>query len=85
MNSVIWIKVTVTRGDNFLLQSTYRPWRVIDNKHTESVKSQLSRWKHQIQKWKEANLTGEVITVGDINLNAMDWNKNQSEHSKHDK
>ena len=30
------------------------------------------------------NKQGEVITVGDININALDWNKEKSERTKHD-
>lgn len=33
----------------------YRQWQVIGQKNTDSVKQQLQRWKHVINKWAEIN------------------------------
>ena len=84
-NLVIWIKVNEQRGENFLLQATYRQWRIVNNVGTESIKSQIKRWETQINKWKEANDNNEVITIGDINLNALDWDKEFKDRTQHDK
>ena len=84
-NSVIWLKITIDSKDKFYLQATYRQWKVLKQKESDSIFNQLKRWEKQISKWKEANMIGEVITVGDMNLNVLDWDKDEKDRSNHDK
>ena len=58
---------------------------MIGNKNTGTVESQLQRWKHQINKWSEINDKNEVITMGDINLNSLEWHRDVNDRTPHDR
>ena len=62
-NSIVWLKVKPKNSTNFYLQGTYRQWQVIKKKGTDSVKSQLERWKHQMTKWRDLSFIPLLLMV----------------------
>ena len=60
----------------------YRQWQVIGQKNTDSVKSQLQRWKQVIDRWSNINECNEVITVKN-KINETD-NHEEIDHEMYD-
>ena len=74
--SSIWMQVGLPRQKQILVCQTYREWQLLhqQDNSSKSVEAQLSRWVHFLEQWERALDTGlEVIVLGDVNINHLDW------------
>jgi hypothetical protein len=74
--SSIWMQVGLPRQKQILVCQTYREWQLLHQQDTfsKSIEAQLSRWVHFLEQWERALDTGlEVIVLGDMNINHLDW------------
>ena len=74
--SSIWLQVGMPNQRQFLVCQTYREWQYLrqHNNSSKSIESQFSRWMMFLDQWERALNTGlEVLVIGDININHLDW------------
>ena len=75
--SSIWLEVGLPRHKKFLVCQTYREWQLLhqgDDSQSQSVTMQMNRWTEFLDQWQRALATGlEVHTLGDMNLNHLNW------------
>ena len=75
--SSIWLEVGLPRKKKILVCNVYREWqylRQIDNSSLDVHKQHL-RWSTFIDQWERALLENkEVVVMGDMNLNHLNWN-----------
>ena len=83
--SSIWLEVGLPRHKKFLVCQTYREWQLLHqglNNSSQSVAMQMSRWTEFLDQWERALETGmEVHTLGDMNLNHLNWTEASLPHS----
>ena len=83
--SSIWLEVGLPRHKKFLVCQTYREWQLLHqglNNSSQSVAMQMSRWSEFLDQWERALETGmEVHTLGDMNLNHLNWTEASLPHS----
>ena len=75
--SSIWLEVGLPRHKRFLVCQTYREWQLLNQGQDNSslaVPEQLARWAEFLEQWENALNTGlEVHTLGDMNINHLNW------------
>ena len=74
--SSIWMQVGLPGQKQILICQVYREWQILgqDNDTSKSLAAQFDRWKLFINQWERALNTGqEVLVLGDININHLDW------------
>ena len=75
--SSIWLEVGLPRHKRFLVCQTYREWQLLNqgqDNSSQSVAEQLARWTEFLDQWDKALDTGlEVHTLGDMNINHLNW------------
>ena len=83
--SSIWLEVGLPRHKRFLVCQTYREWQLLnqrDDTSSQSITMQMSRWSEFLDQWQRALSTGlEVHTLGDMNLNHLNWTDQAIPHS----
>ena len=68
------------------LCNAYREWQVPGIENSLSVADQLSRWQVFLGQWEKAAATGlEIIVLGDMNLNHLNWQEKDYMQSKQTK
>ena len=73
--SSIWLEVGLPRHRKFLVCQG-------DNNFSQSVAMQMGRWAEFLDQWERALDTGmEVHTLGDMNLNHLNWTDESLPHS----
>ena len=75
--SSICLEVGLPRHKRFLVCQTYREWQLLNqgqDNSSQSVAEQLARWTEFLDQWDKALDTGlEVHTLGDMNINHLNW------------
>ena len=79
-SSVVILKLGLKTNKKFVLIAWYRQWSLTSPKpeegNTKSIQNQTSRFQAVIDSWENLITQGyEVITVGDINLDSLKWDK----------
>ena len=84
--STVWIQVGLHGSKHFLVHGMYRQFQRQGINNTKSIPAQTARWERLTNKWKQANDEDrEVISLGDTNLDSLQWDKNWENLSQYDK
>ena len=84
--STVWIQIRTQEKKQFLIQSIYRQFTRLGKPNTSSIKMQNDRIQLISSKWMDAqNENREIITVGDFNINSINWGKHYMDKSDYDK
>ena len=72
--SSIWLECNLPRQKKFLICNAYREWQVPDVDGSLTVAEQLLRWQTFLLQWEKAAASGlEVLVMGDMNINHLNW------------
>ena len=74
--SSIWLQIGLPNQKQILVCQFYREWQLLNQNDelSQSVQAQLQRWLNFLHQWEQALLSGlEVIVLGDMNINHLDW------------
>ena len=81
----IWIKVGARGRRPMLVGTIYREHQFLyqqDPNQSGSPQQQTARWAKFVDKWKAAAGHGDVIVLGDVNLDFFKWGNPDSGHKK---
>ena len=77
--SSIWVEVGLPNKRKILIANVYREWgymRQADSSISRDLSEQLKRWTTFLGQWERAlHENKEVLVTGDINLNHLEWTK----------
>ena len=79
--SSIWIEIGHRNQRKILVCNLYREWRYLNqvDDQSRSFQAQEERWKIFISQWEQAlNENKEVVVIGDVNLDFLKWNNQNS-------
>ena len=80
--SSIWVEVGLPNKRKILIGNVYREWgymRQDDPLLSRDMSEQMSRWVTFLGQWERALAEGkEVIVLGDMNMNHLDWTKDDN-------
>ena len=74
--SSIWLQVGLPNQKQILICQFYREWQLMNqqDRSSQSVQAQLYRWGMFLSQWEKALDSGlEVLVLGDMNINHLDW------------
>ena len=74
VDAMLWLELSYKNGRKLLVGTIYREFKLArqpDNA-TASGEAQITRWSRIVDSWEAAGLEGDVMVMGDLNL---DWNK----------
>ena len=84
--STIWLQLNYPGRRPILIQGIYRQFRRLGRAGSNSITSQTERWRLILEKWEQADKEGmEIITVGVININIIDWDKPTNQMDPYEK
>ena len=84
--SSVWLQVGQPGAKQFLLQGVYRQFQRLGRDGSKSQPNQQARWNEIITKWEKAVSEGrEVLTLGDMNIDSISWEKNWDEMPQFEK
>ena len=71
---MIWLELKFKNGKKLIYGAMYREFKLArqENNQSASHEAQLERWNRMTESWVKAGREGEVIVMGDLNL---DWKK----------
>ena len=72
----IWLKLCKKGGKKIFIGGIYREHKLLRQalpNDTDSEIQQTNRWSQFIQQWTAANQLGDVIVIGDTNLDELKW------------
>ena len=76
--SSIWLEIGLPNKRKILVCQVYREWQLLNqvDGSSQSVNAQLQRWNTFLGQWESALNSGyEVLVLGDMNLNHLDWSQ----------
>ena len=83
--SSIWIEAGLPNRQKILICNIYREWGHLrqNNYHqSRDINAQMNRWASFVDQWENALEEGkEVVVLGDVNINHIDWTKEDSSAS----
>ena len=85
--SSIWLEVGFKNSKKILVCNLYREWRYLNqsNDGSKSTQAQYERWKIFIDQWEQAlHENKEVVVLGDVNLNFLEWKKDSTSYNLHE-
>ena len=74
--SAIWLQVGLPNQKQIIIGQFYREWQLLgqQDRSSNSVQAQLNRWVLFLSQWENALNSGlEVLVLGDMNINHLDW------------
>ena len=76
--SSIWVEIGHCNQKKILVCNLYREWQYLNqtDDRSKSVQAQFERWQIFISQWEKAlNENREVVVLGDVNLDFLQWKK----------
>ena len=84
--STIWIKLKNPLSKPMLVQGIYCQFQRLNHKGSHTITEQKKRWTRIIEKWEQANNEDrKIISLGDLNLNKLSWEKTPEEMDLYEK
>ena len=72
----VWLKFLKKGGKKLYVAGIYREHKLLNQVQpnlTDAMDLQTDRWEKFVRSWEAANRSGEVIVVGDTNLDELKW------------
>ena len=84
--STIWIEIKTKGAKPLLVQALYMQFQRLRTPNTNSIKHQENRWDQICDKWAQAaDEDKDLISIGDMNLNQMSWDKPHQSKTPYEK
>ena len=84
--STIWLQLSHPGKKPMLVQNIYRQFQRLGIPNTDSIAEQTKRWNIILEKWELATREQkEILTMGDINLNKLSWDKDKKDMNPYEK
>ena len=83
--SSVWVELGHKNQKKILVCNLYREWRYLNqvDDQSKSPEAQFERWRIFINQWEQAlNENKEVLVVGDVNLDFLQWTVDESKYHR---